>query len=877
MFDRKKIGMHVVAAVIFMLTIFSVYFYFYLSEGYMTTRNTDATVQLLFFRYFLHEQFLHGDFFWSWKYGLGGDVFANFSYYYSTSVFFLLTLFLKLDTLKDVLALNTIISALKLFCAMMFMYALLQYNKRSYTASIVGAMIYGGSSFFAGYSNRFDFMAEAFVWLPLLILSYDRLVDQGKKGLFIFAVFVVITTNFYFGFMSSVYLNIYAVFKYFLASSSYSFKSFVKYYITLIKYYIVGFLLSAFAFIPTVYAFLHAGRFDKEYDIPLFYTNIFYHNVVYNFFYPYSASQTLGMSIVGLIAILLSVLYIKQKEMLIRVCLLLFMIGLYFFPYAYSFFNGLSAMQPRWIYMLIFTCGMVAAYAIDYDKKGSKVRTVYLLLLLLGFLWYTTYVPSPKELPNDGVEIVFFVIVLISFLLRFQLKKAVFFACVTVVAIGSIGYNNFMMFTQDLGDVLAQKESTLQTFSGSGYDSETDQEVINYITQRDDSFYRVMWNQINKENIPLYYNYHGFSSYQSLIPDNVHSFFKETYNIAQMDSPSRYSNLDQRLYLETALMNKYYIVKSGDAFQPYGFTLLKELNGYKIYKNDHFLPIGFMYNQAVSTNQFNELNEVQKDQLMLKAAVVEKQGNLPQFDLKKLKSKQLFEGMENVKLENIDKNGNVYTARDNAVMRIPLTTKETGSGETILKMTFKNLTTGSLNLVINGRNFEKRSVNNIYSYPKDSYAFNIQNAQRNGEITIGLSPGQYEFDDMEVLFNSYKNYAASVDELKQSALQHVKYDENSLQGDIHAKKAGMLFLSVPYSKGWHLKVDGKDAEFEQVNGTFIGVRVPKGNHEISMKYTTPYFKESLTVSLATAAAIGIVFFVKRRRKDSNAIAENEVA
>jgi uncharacterized membrane protein YfhO len=866
MFDYKKKGMHFFAALIFILAIFSVHFYFYLSGGYMTTRNTDATVQLLFFRYFLHHQFLNGDFFWSWKYGLGGDVFSNFSYYYSTSIFFLITLFLKFDTLQEVLHLNIIISSLKLFSAMIFMYALLQYNKRSYAASILGALIYGGSTFFAGYSERFDFMAEAFVWLPLLILAYDRFVDENKKGFFIFMVFIVITTNFYFGFMSSVYLNIYAVFKYFLTSQPYSLKGFITYYIKLIKYYIVGFLLSAFAFFPTVYSFLHAGRFDKDYDIPLLYTNIFYHNVVYNFFYPYSASQTLGMSIVGLVAILLSVLYIKQKEMLVRLCLLIFMICLYFFPFAYSFFNGLSAMQPRWIYMLIFTCGMVAAYAIDFDKKDSKYRNFYLILIFAAFLLYVFYVPSPKDLPYDKIQIVFFTALIGIFLLRFKIKQVFFLLCIIIVAICSIGYNNFMMFTQDLGNYQTQKASTLQTFSGSGYDNEADKQVIQYIQQSDSSFYRIMWNQINKENIPLYYNYNGFSSYQSLIPNNVHSFFKETYNIAQMDSPSRYSNLDHRLYLETALMNKYYIVRSGDSFSPYGFTLLKELNGYKVYKNDHYLPVGFIYDQAVSVEQFNQLDEVQKDQLMLQAAVVEQAGSLEKFNTKKLRSEVLFKGMDNVKLENIDKNGDIYTARPNASIQIPLNNKHVKAGETILKMNLKNLTTGSLILNINGINFEKRSVNNIYSYPKDNYAFNIQNLQNNGMINISLSPGQYNIKDVEVLFNSYEKYTDSVDELKQSELKNVHYDENSLQGKVNAKKSGLLFLSVPYSKGWHIKVDGKDTEFEQVNGTFIGVRLSKGKHDVSMHYVTPYFKESFAISIFTAIGIMIVYLIKKRRK-----------
>jgi uncharacterized membrane protein YfhO len=181
-------------------------------------------------------------------------------------------------------------------------------------------------------------------------------------------------------------------------------------------------------------------------------------------------------------------------------------------------------------------------------------------------------------------------------------------------------------------------------------------------------------------------------------------------------------------------------------------------------------------------------------------------------------------------------------------------------------MNLKNLTTGSLILNINGINFEKRSVNNIYSYPKDNYAFNIQNLQNNGMINISLSPGQYNIKDVEVLFNSYEKYTDSVDELKQSELKNVHYDENSLQGKVNAKKSGLLFLSVPYSKGWHIKVDGKDTEFEQVNGTFIGVRLSKGKHDVSMHYVTPYFKESFAISIFTAIGIMIVYLIKKRRK-----------
>ena len=45
-----------------------------------------------------------------------------------------------------------------------------------------------------------------------------------------------------------------------------------------------------------------------------------------------------------------------------------------------------------------------------------------------------------------------------------------------------------------------------------------------------------------------------------------------------------------------------------------------------------------------------------------------------------------------------------------------------------------------------------------------------------------------------------------------------------------------MYTSVPYDEGWSVYVDGKKVKYREVADTFIGIRVPKGSHKITMKF-----------------------------------------
>jgi hypothetical protein len=73
--------------------------------------------------------------------------------------------------------------------------------------------------------------------------------------------------------------------------------------------------------------------------------------------------------------------------------------------------------------------------------------------------------------------------------------------------------------------------------------------------------------------------------------------------------------------------------------------------------------------------------------------------------------------------------------------------------------------------------------------------------------------------------------------------------------------------------GWNVEVDGEGAEVVVVDGLFLGVQVPEGEHDIRFTYSSPWLTMTLAISLlAIAATVGLVIgdTVSRRRRISQA-------
>jgi hypothetical protein len=98
----------------------------------------------------------------------------------------------------------------------------------------------------------------------------------------------------------------------------------------------------------------------------------------------------------------------------------------------------------------------------------------------------------------------------------------------------------------------------------------------------------------------------------------------------------------------------------------------------------------------------------------------------------------------------------------------------------------------------------------------------------------------------------------SVDETRREATLHIEADDRAF-----------LVISVTPHRYWHARLDGRDVPLAVANVGFQGVVVPKGAHELTMRYSNPVITACGLVSIfALAGTIGAGYGFTRKRKSS---------
>ena len=110
-----------------------------------------------------------------------------------------------------------------------------------------------------------------------------------------------------------------------------------------------------------------------------------------------------------------------------------------------------------------------------------------------------------------------------------------------------------------------------------------------------------------------------------------------------------------------------------------------------------------------------------------------------------------------------------------------------------------------------------------------------------------------------------------MNELSRDTLVINEFTDNSLSGRINTTRTELMYLSIPYDKGWHLKVDGKEVEKIIVDGGMTGVFLAPGAHSIEMNYKIRYWNIGLILSLSgILLSFCMWFYVRNGNKKQSA-------
>ncbi len=123
-------------------------------------------------------------------------------------------------------------------------------------------------------------------------------------------------------------------------------------------------------------------------------------------------------------------------------------------------------------------------------------------------------------------------------------------------------------------------------------------------------------------------------------------------------------------------------------------------------------------------------------------------------------------------------------------------------------------------------------------------------------ITLKDTVANYTFDI----------YANDRQALMKDTLSISDFSQNSIKGKINLDKKKLLFLSIPYDKGWTATVDGQKQELKVVDAGMMGLLLDKGNHLIEMQFYPRLLNAGLVVSIVSLLLYGIVIWWSGSKK-----------
>lgn len=557
--------------------------------------------------------------FWSWNSYIGADFIASYSFYTLTSPF---VWFVCLFPYRYILQGITIALILKLVAAGSMTYLYLRKMTISKDVSVIGGLLYTFSSFAISNIGYYHFM-EPMIVFPFFIYTIEVFLRQEKYGeLYLgLGAFSVAFINYYFMPATLLCGFLYALCRVVSSDIHISVRRF-SFALILV---ILGVLMSSFIILPTLSLMEGNPRIEANGDFWLPNTL----ERISTLFLPKMLEQTTPMLLgsgwnsnaasLPVIGIFLALLYVLKNNNWVR-WLVIISVVFYITPLNGIFSLYTNPTYSRWAYGLSFFFIIASAYFLDSQKRiSSKQLFLYFFIALGVVALYYGYSNLGRILYHkwdlqkvdiiDNVIIVLMLIVSFLFLYiyyKFQTNKTLL---ICVALFSCIYFSVRVWMVTDSYQSLAVAE-TGQNVNKMGYLQKY--LIDNKLPYKEGDFtYRtdfVTRNLNIYQNVGMLRNRPSVETYNSANYHSSRCFLSiaDTVNISGYFYPNKYVEpFDALLSVKEIVVyddseskmlrnvSKYPQVERGD--------------GYTIYENPFYIPMGFTYDSYIEESILDSL------------------------------------------------------------------------------------------------------------------------------------------------------------------------------------------------------------------------------------------------------------------------------
>ena len=789
---------------------------------------------------------LHGSdsLFYTFTSGLGLNFYALSSYYLGSflSPFYY---FFSVKSMADAVYLFTLIKFGLMGLSMSF-------TLRQLFVKLEKGLILSLSTSYALMSFAVS-QLEINTWLdvsilaPLIILGLHRLLEKRSFWLYYLTLTLLFIQNYYFGFMMAIFLTLYFLTN---LSRSSSWKQLVT---SLTNFTVVSILAGLTSSIMLIPSYLdlstHGEKFstfntlltDKAWTFDL---------LAKNFVGAYDTTKfgAIPMIYVGLLPLVLAILFFTLKEINWQIKLSYFLLlGLIIASFYLNpldlLWQGMHAPNMflhryAWLFSLLII--LMAGESLSHLKSfGLKKIIVVFSFLIIGFgltfLYRKHYTfLKPIQLILTLAFLLAYAVILTAFKKK-QLSRVAMIVFTLIFSVLEIGLNSYYQVSR-LNDewVFPSRDGYEQDLPDIDY-------LVNYSKQEEKTFYRTERLLPQTGNDSMKFNYNGISQFSSV---------RNTASSSQLDRlgfQSNGTNLNLRYQNNTIIADSLFGLTyniANEDIGKYGFAATNYSGPLTLYKNKNASQ-GAILTEGLYKDVKFSINTLDNQTYLLNNLSGLKQNYFTR--LSSLSQEPSSPGLLNNRVTARASAGE-STAKISYQVDVPANQQVYVS---MPNLTLSNDSAKSILVTVNGKTYNYSS-DNAYSF------FNLGYFKEVKKLNLTFSfpeNSQVSFDQPTFYGLDTLAYQRAMNKINQQTVS-VTTHHNQVTANYQAKKAGSLFFTLPYDKGWSATVNGKPVKIRRAQKGFMVVDVPAGKGQVKLSFLPNGIKLASLLSLA-----GLILFI----------------
>lgn len=642
-----------------LITAFAFFIPFIIKDQGIFLYYGDYNAQQIPFYTMCHDMIREGNVGWNWFTDLGVNFIGSYTFYLLGSPMFWLTIPFPREVVPYLMA---PLLMLKFAFTSVTAYAYIKRFTKGRNMAVVGALMYAFCGFNI-YNIFFNHFNEVVMLFPLLLISLEELMINNRRGGFALMVAVMSLVNYYFFFGQIIFVVMYFI----IRSTSKDFGFTWRKFFTVALESVIGLFISAVLLLPSIAALMGNTRLSKSmlgYDMFAYYNSQMYLEILSSFFFPpdiparpnfFPDSDIKWSSISAFLPIFSMtgvVAFMKgSKKNWIRK--LLSVCGIFcFVPFlnqSFNFWN--NTYYARWYYMPLLVCVVATCIALEDYIKDFKFSIPF----VGGFILFFALVGVMPYRGEDG-KLVFFdlpryearfwiyviisvvslaIVILLIILIKKNAKHFNRFA-VPAICLITVFTATYMI---SCGKELGESYDLIITNGVHG------RETLELPEMPEDEFYRIDSYEC-AENLGMLMKMPGINAFHSIVPPSVTEYYSLIgYGRGVGSRP------DEKIVGLRALASvKYRFVlpeekeekqSSGSGsssssgseekenkkeIDQLGFSYFDTQNGYDIYVNDYFVPMGFTYDKLLDRDKYLESKSKKLDRIFLHGMFLTEEG-----------------------------------------------------------------------------------------------------------------------------------------------------------------------------------------------------------------------------------------------------------